>query len=315
MNGSAGPVPGEPGYIPPGWAEPQLLYPREAYTPARVTEYTLTPGQFAGSGDYSLAENHHKALGFPEGGGTASPDNAGVVSLGMAGGSITFEFSPPLKDDPGNIGGYDFIVFGNAYWTGTGGVWKEPGTVWVMKDEDGNGTADDTWYLIPGSRLDDTATPVTLSYAKSDYPDTWWPLGTESNEIWVSGVFLLDDSAYSTTQSCSGYADATPSLKRGDLSGADKTGDNNNLDDIEDYPEMDPVYFYTVPDNPYTDGIDPGSGGGDAIDIAWAVDPDTFTPAGLDEATWVRIVSGTALTGALGDFSCEIDAVTRVRHP
>ena len=319
--------PGEPGYVPDNWAEPSLAYPKEAYTPAEVTAYAQAPGQFAGPGLYNMADNADKVLGFPDGGGSASPNNGGVVSLGMAGGYITVKFDPPVEDHPGNIGGYDFIVFGNAYWTGTelSETWMEPGTVWIMDDTNGNGEPDDVWYLIPGSHLDASDGAVSVAYHKTDpnlppapeNKDGWWPSGAQTEEIDFDAVFLLDDSLYTgggTALSCIGYADVTPTLLCGDMTGALRAPGFDEIDNPEDYPEIDPVYFYTVPDDPLADGIDAGSGGGDAFDIAWAVNPDTFAPANLERAVWIRIVSGTLTTGALGDFSCEIDAVTRVRR-
>lgn len=111
-----------------------------------------------------------------------------------------------------------------------------------------------------------------------------------------------------------GYCDAAPTLLLGDMSGADGSGTDNSLDETEDYPEIDPVYFYTTPDDPMTPGIDAGSGGGNAIDLAWAVEPADFSPAGLDEASWVKIVSASMDTNDLGDFSCEVDAVARARR-
>ena len=45
---------------------------------------------------------------------------------------------------------------------------------------------------------------------------------------------------------------------------------------------------YLRPDNPLTVGIDMGTGGGDAFDIAWAVD-ENGNPAGLDEFDFIRV--------------------------
>jgi hypothetical protein len=100
----------------------------------------------------------------------------------------------------------------------------------------------------------------------------------------------------------------------GDLTGSDGSDGENRLDNAEDYPGIEAVYFYTVPDTHGDSKIDPGSGGGNAIDIAWAVDPSDFSAAGLDRVTWIKVVSGSAETGSLGDFSCEVDSITRVRR-
>ena len=325
QGGDAGdPDPGDRDYIPPEWTAPDLAYPREAYTPSEVCGYSQAPGQFAGSGSYNIAQNAQSLLGFPSGGGTVQPNAEGIVSLGMAGGYVCVKFDPPVENHPDNIGGYDFIVFGNAYWTGadSSGTWQEPGVIYVMKDENGDGTADDEWYLIPGSHLTSPDVGVTVEYSLTDetvpppasYKDDWWPYGSSSPSIEYQNVFLLPEEAFAASPPSWGYADITPVLQCGDLSGAERNGDNDNLDGAEDYPGIDPVYFYTVPDSRLTEGVDPGSGGGDAVDIGWAVDPETFAAVQLDEISWIKIVSASTRTGALGDQSPEIDAVTRVRR-
>lgn len=311
---------------PPGWTEPVLFYDRAAYFPGEVTEYIQAPGQFARNESFQIAGNTDKLLGPPSGGGTYAADNSSVVSLGMAGGSVTVKFDPPIADHSENIGGYDFIVFGNAYWPSGSpeNVWQEPGTVWVMKDENGNGEPDDTWYLIPGSHLNTGSVSGPAEYSlndtglppPADKKEQWWPEDAASPLVFPD-VFLLGDEAYPVSgpaEPCLGYADAAPTLLLGDLSGAGAGGNDNSLDDPEDYPGIDPVYFYTVPDSHETPGIDAGSGGGNAIRIEWAVDPADFSPAGLDEISWIKIVSGSLSTGSLGDYSCEVDGFARVRR-
>jgi hypothetical protein len=82
-----------------------------------------------------------------------------------------------------------------------------------------------------------------------------------------------------------GYADVTPTLGAGD-----------------------PL----VPDDPMTPGITPGSAGGDAFDLAWAVDQQG-KPAALDHADFIRITHALNATSPFGVSSSEIDAVSLVR--
>ena len=315
-----------PGYVPPGWSAPVLHYNTEEYFPAAVTHYLQAPGQYANDSSFAIQGNTNNLLGPPSGGGSIAPDISSLVSLGMAGGSVTLKFEPPLADHPDNIGGYDFIIFGNAYWYSgdPSSVWKEPAEIWIMKDENSNTLPDDTWYLIPGSHLSDEDTPGDLIYDAADPGDpppedkktAWWPSGTASPLI-IPNQLLLPDVLYDTSgagESCWGYADVTPALLLGDMSGADGSAGDNVMNDTEDYPEIDPVYFYTTPDTHGDSKIDPGSGGGDAFKIEWAVDPDTFAPANLDEVSWIKIVSGTQKTGILGEYSPEIDGAARVRR-
>ena len=326
---NSGPQPGDEDYVPPGWNQPQLAYDKAAYFPAEVLETEpatmVAPGQYVNSTGYGLEENTQKVLDPPAGGGTFGPDNSSVVSLGMAGGSVTVRFDPPIANHPDNMGGYDFIVFGNAYWQGGDpqNSWQEPGVVWVMQDENENGEPDDTWYLIPGSHQT-SATLTDVTYSKSDdglpppvdKKASWWPEG-KTSPFTIADVFLLPDSLYSTSgggEQCWGYCDVAPTMQLGDLSGARGSEGENSLSDAEDYPGIDPVYFYTVPDTHGDRTIDAGSGGGNAIKLEWAVDPAIFAapvPA-LESVSWIKIVSGTLKTGGLGEYSCEVDAITRV---
>ena len=108
-----------------------------------VFEYTPAPGQFI---------NEDKS-GFT---GESTPTEAAAyakkrldaekyVSLGGFGGYIVVGFDHSID----NYGGYDFAIKGNSF-DGS----SEPGIVWVMQDENGNGKPDDTWYELKGSETD-----------------------------------------------------------------------------------------------------------------------------------------------------------------
>ena len=116
----------------------------------RVYEYTPAPGQFI---------NELKTGGFD---GTQTTPEAAIayaekrmsevdrdgnpypnwVSLGGFGGYIVVGFDHSID----NSGDYDLGVLGNSF-SGS----SEPGIVWVMQDENGNGLPDDTWYELAGS--------------------------------------------------------------------------------------------------------------------------------------------------------------------
>src|SRR5690606_28851422 len=57
-------------------------------------------------------------------------------------------------NDPLNPMGLDCIVYGNSFWTGGDPhrKWIEPALIEISQDVNGNGLADDPWYVIPGSR-------------------------------------------------------------------------------------------------------------------------------------------------------------------
>ena len=116
----------------------------------KVYEYTPAPGQFI---------NELKTGGFD---GTQTTAEAAIayaerrmsevdrdgnpypnwVSLGGFGGYIVVGFDHSID----NSGDYDIGILGNSF-SGS----SEPGIVWVMQDENGNGLPDDTWYELAGS--------------------------------------------------------------------------------------------------------------------------------------------------------------------
>ncbi|MDO8630657.1 MAG: dockerin type I domain-containing protein [Phycisphaerales bacterium] len=251
---------------------------------SRVVEYAPAPGQFVDDADFN---DPTRALGPPQGGGTSQPNNASVVTLGGFGGSITLAFDHTVMDDPLNPFGLDAIVFGNAYWVGGNRDrhWAECATIEISLDANGNGLADDPWYILLGSHLewpaDDYALPADLFGANVVVNPN---AGTE-----VEGIY--------------GYAEYAPTLLLGD------TDADNLVDDFAVIPEM----FYTVPDDPFEVGITPGSGGGDAFDIAWAIDPLTGEPAHLPGFDFIRITTAVdSVSPIFGEKSAEIDAVADV---
>ena len=124
----------------------------------RVYEYTPAPGQFI---------NELKTGGFD--GTQTTPETAiayaeermrevNWVSLGGFGGYIIVGFDHSIQ----NSGDYDIGILGNSF-SGS----SEPGIVWVMQDENGNGEPDDTWYELAGS---ETGKETTIqNYAVTYY--------------------------------------------------------------------------------------------------------------------------------------------------
>ncbi|HYC99974.1 MAG TPA: hypothetical protein VEB22_02005, partial [Phycisphaerales bacterium] len=122
---------------------------------SRVVEYTPSPGQNMENPSFNDAA---RALGPPVGGGVLAADNTKVVTLGGFGGSLTLGFDHPITDQSPtatNPTGADLIVFGNAFWaSGNPDLrFAEPGVIEVSRDDNGNGLADDAWYVIRGSHL------------------------------------------------------------------------------------------------------------------------------------------------------------------
>lgn len=253
---------------------------------SRVIDYSPAPGQFVNDPAFN---DPARALGAPVGGGLLTADLSSLVTLGGFGGSITLAFDAMVQDDQGNPGGLDFIVYGSAFYVAGDPErrWAEAGIVEISLDTNANGLADDAWFVIPGSAL---AHPIAL------------PLPAAFN-----GPVLENDAVFgSGIDSHWGYADLSPTLLLGDT----------DVDNAVDEPAIAAEDFYTVPDDPRSVGVDAGSGGGDAFDIAWAIDAATGSPAGLPGFHFIRITTGVdRINGIFGEVSTEIDAVADVRVP
>lgn len=289
-----------------------------------IFDFTPAPGQFINT---PAVSNPIHALGAPSGGGTSSPNNSEVVSLGGFGGSITLGFAQTIYDDPRNPYGLDAIVFGNAFWVGGDPTrrFAEGGVIEISRDINGNGIPDDPWYVIPGSSLlappsaaamtqdwdNDPSTPVPPANIAwypdpsiyPNIPSAYSTIGYLLPQAFQSIPLVHPDGVAAVNEVHFGYADISPVLILGDLTG------NNIVDD----PTIAPEEFYTRPDNPFLVGVSQGSGGGDAFDIAWAVDPLTGEPAYLDGFDFIRISTGAnALAGIFGEISTEVSAIAAV---
>ena len=292
-----------------------------------VVEFNQTIGQHVGVEYLSDAA---AALGAPDYRGSYDSQAYAILSLGQ-GGHIVLGFDQPVIDDRLNPEGYDFIVFGNAMWHGGafGYKWIEPAYVEIARDVNGDKIydpqIDGPFYLL----LPPYKRPAEL-------------LPTQ-----VGGNYNFFGDTGNTVTPLAGYADITPSLKLGDI----------NADNVVEVPDMDTAAFYTVPDrhadpaDTSTWTIDPGSGGGDAFDIKWAVEVDHYqdttafitagvwgstsdqyyspiigtpvpkldqygqpVPANIDRFSFIRIVDAVPddFQGLWGDIDSEIDAVADV---
>lgn len=229
-----------------------------------------------------------KAIGEPIGGGGLAPDNSSLVTLGEEGGSIVLKFNTAIGDDPANPMGLDCIVYGNAFFVGGDAQrrFQEPAIIEISRDANGNGLADDTWYMIPGSR----------AFAPTPFPSIAEPDGEDN------------DAPFAKT------------LLAGRIRNPNSTDFNASNNDVEfnwGYAELTPTmpkYLdnYLRPDDPFAVGITSRSGGGDAFDIAWAVD-GSGAAAGITEFHFIRLTNFVdRFMFALAFASSEIVAVADV---
>lgn len=213
-----------------------------------------------------------KATGEPVGAITSAPSTSSVVSAGIPGGHIVLRFNTPVTDDPLNPLGLDCIVFGNAFWVG-----GEPENKFIEA-----GLIEISRDANNNGLADD---PWYVIPGSRNLSAAILPAGIPNPSPSLAGAVLNPNN--NGTEADWGYLDLTPTQK--------KYRDN-----------------YVRPDDPFTTGLTPGSGGGDAFDIAWAVD-GAGLPAGITEFSFLRVrpfLSGSL--GALGDITPELDAAADV---
>lgn len=109
----------------------------------KVYEFLAAPGQFVNE-NYT-ATTMQQAIDHAQ----RQLAKSGYVSLGGFGGYLVVGFDHSIIND----GGYNFQIIGNSF-TGS----SEPGIVYVMQDENGDGKANDTWYELKGSEYGKTET-------------------------------------------------------------------------------------------------------------------------------------------------------------
>ena len=132
-----------------------------------VVEYLPAPGQYINEATNGAEEikSMEDACKYAE----SRLKKSQFVSLGSWGGYIVVKYDLPIM----NTGDYDFSIGSNTFDTS-----NEPGIVWVMKDENGNGKPDDTWYELKGS-----------DFGKEGYERNYWVTYTrpepKGNTPWV----------------------------------------------------------------------------------------------------------------------------------
>ena len=144
-----------------------------------VFEYTPAPGQFvnnvATAGFDGSELSAQAACAYAK----ARLEKRQFVSLGGFGGYLVVGFDHAIT----NSGEYDLAIAGNPF-EGS----SEPGIVWVMQDENGNGEPDEEWYELVGSESnsDGTIRNYSVTYHKPTAPKQpirWEDSLGESGEI------------------------------------------------------------------------------------------------------------------------------------
>lgn len=260
----------------------------------KVWEYTPAPGQFINelktsgfTGEELTAE---AAVAYAE----RRMSEGRFVSLGGFGGYIVVGFDHSVD----NAGGYDFAVEGNSF-DGS----SEPGIVWVMQDENGDGKPNDTWYELRGS---ESGKPTTIqNYAVTYYrpaePQSavkWSDSEGVEGEIDYIGAHHTQDYYYPAWIAADSY---TLSGTRLEARNYDKSGNGTMW--------VQPAYDWGYADNHSSVDFISRNGAFNLFDIDNAV--DTWgNAAEIEYIDFVKVQCGVnAKSGHLGELSTEVFSV------
>ena len=244
---------------------------------SKVYEIVVAPGQFVGQ--ITSGTTMETACSAAE----TTLRNNGYVSLGGFGGYIIVGFDHSID----NKGNYDFAIRGNSFSNSS-----EPGIVWVMQDENGDGLPNDTWYELKGSEYGKAETiqdyAVTYYRPKSlGMPIAWKDnQGKKGNlnlnpqyPTWVTG------DSYTLRGSCL-------QARNEDTSGSGTYWENRNYDwgYADNYSKIDMIT----------------NDGNNYFKISDAVTYDG-KPANLKYIDFIKVQVGVnAQSGWLGEISTEV---------
>lgn len=261
---------------------------------SHIVEYTPAPGQFIGdlkTGGFTGEElTMAAATAYAE----ERLREGNWVSLGAFGGYIVAAFDHSIE----NREGTDLAITGNAF-DGS----SEPGIVWVMQDENGNGKADDTWYELRGSEWGKEET--ILDYAVTYYRPTGTGMAVQwEDNLGGSGTvdylksFHTQDYYYPTWIAEDSY---TLRGTRLEARNYDASGNGSMW--------VQPAYDWGYADNySVTDCIDAVN----SLDISNAVDC-TGESVELDFIDFVKIQCAVqAKSGWLGELSTEVCGISEI---
>ncbi len=264
---------------------------------SNVIEYVPAPGQYINTSPWG---NPSSAL-------TIIGDVNGTLNLGAFGGYVVFEFSHAVENHPNNPYGIDFTIFGNPL-----NDFSEAAIVYVMKDENENGLADDTWYELAGSDyyFDSSVHNYEVNYFNPNEggADIPWSDNYGNSDVITANAFHTQNY-YPNTDS---FPMVTP--ENYILAGSFIKGhiDKSNASNIKSYKRgfgyadnnARGVSPWTIPDNPYTEETE--NAGGDAFDISWAINAEGGY-VDLDEIHFIKVQNAMQdMAGWLGEISTEI---------
>ncbi len=257
---------------------------------AKVIEYRPAPGQFIntipqytdGDDETAIIEKANSAL-----------EMGSFFTLGGYGGYVTFKLSNSVVN---NGDGYHFSILGNAYSNSS-----EPGIVMVMKDENRNGLADDTWYEIAGSEYDNSTRNYRIVYYR---PEVENEEACEDYVMWkdnLGNTEYLPKISFHTQSYYPLWEDADSLVFEGTL-----LPNNGFYRPNTNFYELKPFEWGYADNhkNSLTDSI--------SFKLSWAVDA-TGNSVYLDEVHFIKVFTGiNQLNGQLGECSTEVAGITNL---
>jgi len=278
---------------------------------SRVWDYCPAPGQFVNElPEYETGDDANMMRLKAE--EAIADNNQGMITLGGWGGYVTFGFDHMVQNVKGE---YDFIVLGNAFYSGGGSAEKpggscEPGIVMVSYDANNNGRPDDEWFELAGSEFNNPQTlhDYTLTYFRPaanhvPTPSVVTPSLIDTTYIpWHDnhgGSGFMNELTYHTQPYYPEWIQTDSLVFHGARlpdNYEDKSGDGSYY----------VLYAYTWG---YADNH-PNNNGDARLKIDWAVRSDG-TPANLPGIHFVRVYTGVhQQCGWLGETSTEILGAT-----
>lgn len=239
---------------------------------SELLEFLPAPGQFINKKPGNM-ESAQSVVGVKN----------GLVSLGGWGGSISFKFDHTVINQEDKK---DLIIYGNP-----SANLAEPGVIYVMQDDNGNGIADDTWYEIKGSAHDQQGTlrdyEITYFRPENSTEDIPWQ-DNQGNKGVIAKNAFHSQAYYPQWITEDSYTISGTLL-------SDSHIDMSN-----------PSYITSMPfDYGYADN----TVGGDQIDLADAIDQEG-NPVSLSGIDFIKIQTGIqANMGWLGELSTEVTGV------
>lgn len=281
-----------------------------------------------------------------DGTGALKKNTTAGVSLGFFGGYVVYELPEAITENLKRPYGADFIVYGNAFWANSeagciqvsqgpddDGNWEWydiAGSMYYTKSTKGAtitytnpSTSEDAGITAAGTNLG-TLAPVNYTLngtagtvtTNTFHNHSWFPLN--ANYFTASGsraaMAKVDEFSFvSRTLASNGVTDTltfTGTLLN-NYPGISATA-SLGFGYCDVHPNR--TLGSTIAYNPYqtfTSSSDyntktEGTGGGDPIDISWAVDSNG-KPVKLDSVRYVRIYTGMAqMNGIFGEISTEV---------